>query len=282
MTAEATGAREALIEKTCGSCQHLDTQWLHPRAVCGVKLPPWAEARIGARGVDRMVSLDQACSLHVPKEGTPPSASPEECDCGHLRECHSPLAESVGRRSCSLCPCMAYGVGRPSQHSASPEAGQSPSRAAQDTADGRVWRLFVRGDGSVYGFPVGLGPGSFEALDSLVPVVPRSELARVQREREEALNEMMHWNGESVRLENENTTLRAQLAAAKNRVDVAYQQRDAALDRARVAEQRIETGIPFFIEEHGHGYMGEPTPNDIVRYGVITRGRFVADTEDKA
>lgn len=236
----------------------------------------------------------------TPAPDPTPSASPEACDCGHPRGCHNALAESVGRRSCSLCPCMAYGAGRPSQHSASPEA------------DGRVWWIRKFADGSW-----SCAPFEPAAWSESIPVVPRSELARVRRERDDLLvgikgiteafspdanmsyymldraNYLLsgkrdaiesHFAGYRAELDYqkaENATLRAQLATAEQKLDTA-------LERALVAEQnlagvrgRIETGAVLWRDRGGDVWDVEPTDEDFV-FGPFTRGRFVADEEDKA
>lgn len=139
-----------------------------------------------ACGFDGATQLGSSSPNESP-EATPstapptPSASPEACDCG---------CNSVEDADGSECACDCHDPDAPNYREipyASPEAGQSPSRAAQDTADGRVWWM-IRHPQTSYGYvwdsEHGAWLGSGEAQRP-TPVVPRSELARVQRERDE-------------------------------------------------------------------------------------------------
>ena len=151
-----------------------------------------------------------------------------------------------------------------------------PPAAADET---RRWWIYkwLSGSISVYDDRRDAGPSG-------IPVAPVAELEAMQRERDEAMNEMMHWNGESVRLENECATLRAQLAsaldAARKELQSAQRDLDAARDRARVAEQRIENGDEcwhFTSPSRDVYYPYNVSSSDPL--GRCTRGRFVADQE---
>ena len=153
------------------------------------------------------------------------------------------------------------------------------------------------------------GAGSLAAP---IPLVPRSDLARVQRERDHWERRTKHLGGTVLRAwealrewwqyskdERDGETLDAALTRAldADRGHDAYAlaeakkwrdesttlraERDAALDRARVAEQRIETGVVCWQDREGHLWAQLPGNVTVAFYGPFTRGRFVA-TEYKA
>jgi len=108
-----------------------------------------------------------------------------------------------------------------------------------------------------------------------VRVVPLSDLARVQRERDEAKMLLRVERDAGRLLGNWLREYRAELTATRA-------ERDAALDRARVAEQRIETGVECWRTQSGYVVGAAPTKMAAEFYGPFgpfTRGRFVADTE---
>lgn len=284
--AEATGAREALLRLLSIVERHLAGHIIRSRGA----------AREPSDNEDRQYNDLMQLIVDV-EEGLGENVAPNVGD-----------AKAQGVKVDAL-PCSDAPSPTPS---ASPEASESPSRAAQDTADGRVWWMVPWPENSYASVwrtedEAWRGAGSLAAP---IPLVPRSDLARVQRERDHWERRTKHLGGTVLRAwealrewwqyskdERDGETLDAALTRAldADREHDAYAlaeakkwrdesttlraERDAALDRARVAEQRIETGVVCWQDREGHLWAQLPGNVTVAFYGPFTRGRFVADEE---
>lgn len=293
--AEATGAREALLqlvnEFTDGTSGDLLTLPMRERMVAYInrEYPAPAPRRVRAEialgakarallwGKTRVQFIDDdtgsGCMVPTEKIGELAALIERADDEGCVEEENATLTDTLTDLRKIWTPtqedfdavCAEHEEGRDTP-SASPEA-----------------------DGGSFTFTVSTPPVKRAVLLDGEQWVPKSELARVQREQDAARERARESEREWERWRGEALSLHAQLAAANNRVDVAYQQRNAALDRARVAEQRIEAGRECWLDREGNVWNAieqgvDANANILARekYGPFTRGRFVADTEDKA
>ena len=223
------------------------------------------------------------------------------------------------------------GLGAPTPKSAAPDApapsptlkhryvdrpplvideGDTPS--ASPEADGRVWWLVIDSEGDAERVTCDPQDDLLGVLDRSQPmyaphkyiaVVPRSTLARVQRERDDLLVGMQnvadahspnadhsaymlqraqyYLSGKRDAIESHFAGYRAELDYQKTENATLRAERDAALDRARVAEQRIEEAdVCWQRVENGGLWPTRPDAYDLKFMGPFTRGRFVADTEE--
>lgn len=275
MTAEATGAREALLHACADlNCDGETEASALVREFADKHYPAPAPRKVRAEWEadgNRASWADTTVSLQDVGAG--------ECVVlfrHQLRELAAldaradaeGMVEEDGPATCS----GRYGV-----VDASPSAAPAPAPSASPEADG----------GS-FTFTVSTPPVKRAVLLDGEQWVPKSELVRVQRERDEAVKLADMRKEALAEVRARNVQLRAEVQRmelvrddALRREQSLRAERAAALDRARVAEQRIENGDEcwhFTSPSRDVYYPYNVSSSDPL--GRCTRGRFVADTEN--